>query len=230
MLLHNFLSSPEGNIPFDGRGVSMSLVITYATNDYVVMSGDYRRVKVADENIYFDDSPKIFIVNEKVLCGMTGDIDVQKYLRANLKVNPKETVQSVAKKIKKAIKTIKHPDIYFGTHVTGISDTGKYEIITLSHRDNFKLNRTIVPKDGIRWIISFANEDPEEMIQKEFDSLEDYKSDSMIKLATKINAMIGEADMAVSPECDVLCLEDGNIKISEGSRQVIGAANVKLDS
>lgn len=196
----------------------MSLVITYATNDYVVMSGDYRCVNVHDENIYFDDSPKAFRVNEKVLCGMTGDVNVKDYLRDTLTVNPKETVQSVAKKIRKAIKTKGFPNIYFGAHIAGISDSGKYEIIILSHRDNFKLNRTIIPKGGIQWMISHAAEDPEEMIQKEINSLEDYSSDSIVKLAAKINATIGAIDKAVSPECDIYCLENGNTKMFKGSR------------
>lgn len=204
----------------------MSLVMTFATNDYVVMSGDYRRVMVDNRNIYFDDCPKVFPVNKKVLYGFTGDSDVHDYVRVHLKVKDNETVQAVVRKARKLIRAIRTPDIYYSMQFAGISDSGKHEIINISHRDNFKSERTTIPKDGIKWIYAFANEDPEELIQKEFESLSNHSSDSLINMAAKVNKAVGEKDNDVSEECTVLRLEQGEIKMFESVPKVIDTDNV----
>ena len=185
----------------------MTLIISVAYKDFVLVLGDRRQTHIENEDIYFDDMNKIFQVNDKVLLGYAGDVWVIDYLKSVLTVTSKETVQSVARKIRKIIRSIKK-DMYFTVHIAGVSDSGKNELILITHRDGFKLNRIVVPNDEIRWLVSGPNIDAESMFAERYENLNEVNIDTIRSLAIQINQEVAEKDKTVSATCDVLHIKN----------------------
>ena len=110
----------------------MSLVMTFAMQDFVVMSGDYRRTRVVDESEYYDDTPKVFQINQQVLCGFTGDVDVTTLLRKELEdVNPKATIEAVARKVRKTVSRLQDAyQVITIARKVGHGENGHYSSLT----------------------------------------------------------------------------------------------------
>jgi hypothetical protein len=186
----------------------MSLVMAFATEDFAVISGDHRRTNISDDNIFYDDTPKVFKINSSVFCGFTGDCDVSMYLRDELKAIGKHaTVEAVARFIKKKLKEIPRKGMHQTIILTGVSDSGKIAILKLTHRDNFKVEK-IIPKPGeIKWIYAFPFTDPKEYIEEYFNEIDECNYKTIADLAIKVNAKASETDIRVSPGCKVLSIK-----------------------
>lgn len=186
----------------------MSLVMTFAMQDFVVMSGDNRRTWVVDEGEYYDDTPKVFQISPQVLCGFTGDVDVTTLLRKELEgVNPKATIEAVARKIRKAVSGIQ--DGYQTVSIAGRSDTGKMSIIQLTHRNNFRIEKVRLEKGQLEWRFCIAYENPTEFVRERVLQLTEFNAESISQLAREASEKISETDALVSKKCDVLSIELG---------------------
>lgn len=183
----------------------MSLVMAFATEDFTVMSGDIRRVYVEDDSIYFDDCPKVFSINSRVLGGFTGDYDVTIHLRnAITKVNDNATVEAVARFIKKELVKMDKSDIQQTVILAGISDSGKIVIFNISWHNDFKIIKT-KPKPGeIKWEYAFPFVDPGEYIQSKFGELNDCNPDNIAAMAKAVNENVSDTDNYVSKQCNIL--------------------------
>ncbi|CAM5433979.1 hypothetical protein SAFG77S_08051 [Streptomyces afghaniensis] len=184
----------------------MSLVMTFAMQDFVVMTGDYRRTRVVDEGEYYDDTPKVIQLSPKVLCGFTGDLDITKSLRKELEgLNPKATIEAVARKVRKVATGYK--DAYQTVTIAGKSDSGKMAIIQVSHHNNFRIEKIPVDKGRIEWRFSFGNIDPTEYANEHLSKLTECTPVTIAQLAKGVSEKVSEVDSLVSERCDVLILE-----------------------
>jgi len=183
----------------------MSLVMTFAMQDFVVMSGDYRRTRVVDEGEYYDDTPKVFQISPQVLCGFTGDVDVTTLLRKELEgINPKATIEAVARKVRKAVSGLQ--DAYQVITIAGKSDAGKMAIIQVSHRNDFRIEKVRLEKGQLEWRFCIAYEDPTEFVRERVMQLTEFNAESISQLAKEASEKISESDALVSKECDVLSI------------------------
>jgi len=185
----------------------MSLVMAFATEDFAVISGDFRRTHIADDNIFYDDTPKAFTVNSRVLVGFTGDCDISNHLIQRLKaLGENSTVEAVARFIRKILKSIQRLDIHQTVILTGISDSGKIVILQMSHRDKFKVQKVIVKPGEIKWLYAYSYVDPEGDIQSLYGQLTDCDSETIRDLTKKVNANVSLKDPRVSSECETMTI------------------------
>jgi len=183
----------------------MSLVITFATNDFAVIAGDLRRTHIEDDNVHFDDTPKAYKVNSQVLAGFTGDCDVSKYLINELKsLGDRATIEAAARKIKQLLKKFPREDIYQTIILNGVSDSGKMALIKLTHRSKFRIERISIPTGEIKWLYAYSYEDPNPFIMEKYETIEDCNIESIINLAKTVIEKVSETDIRVSKQCDVL--------------------------
>lgn len=184
----------------------MSLVMVIATENFIVMSGDYRRTYISDESVVFDDTPKVFSISNHVLIGLTGDIGPSKQILQLVKgtLDEDTSVEGAARFIKKHLKQIVTKDTQQTIHIAGKARNGEPAIIVMTHRNSFKLDRTDIPKNHIKWSATFSFEDPIPLIEKGIAELESITTYSVASLVKKVNEYIGERDPRVSRKCDVL--------------------------
>ena len=183
----------------------MSLVMSIFTEDFIVMSGDQRRIHVEDESIFFDDTPKVFKINERVLVGLAGDVSASSWLSKVMKVKPRSSLDYVAKHIAKKYRELKdkQPDVYASAQIAGVGDNGKVKFAYLSHEDNFKVRYVIPPPGEIKWQYSFHKVNPGELIGKLYKDVEEVSPESIGNLLSKVNTEIGKSDVGVSEMCDI---------------------------
>ncbi|MBO1005773.1 hypothetical protein [Pseudogracilibacillus auburnensis] len=180
----------------------MSLVMAFATEDFAVLSGDLRRTYINDDNEFYDDTPKSFIINSRVLGGLSGDCDISMFLLDKLKqVGEKANIESVARLIRKELRSLKLPDIQQTVILSGLSDNGKVGIIELKHQNKFKIEKIKVPSGEIKWLYAFPYVDPGEIINDYFQSLDEVTIESISELAKLVNEKVSEYDIRVSTEC-----------------------------
>jgi hypothetical protein len=186
----------------------MSLVMAFATENFAVLSGDFRRTNIDDDNIHYDDTQKVFKINSKVLGGFTGDCDVSFYLQHALRnISDNATVEAVARFVKKELITIKRENLQQTVILTGISDSGKIIIMQISHHENFKIIKIKVPQNEIKWQYSISYVDPGPYIESLFEEIEDCTPANIAALAKVVNEKVGETDIRVSKPCRILSLE-----------------------
>lgn len=185
----------------------MSLVMAFATDNFAVMSGDFRMTSIEDDNIYFDNMPKVFQINSRVLCGFTGDCDVSRYLIKTLqKINDHSTVEAVTRFIKKELTSIDREDLQQTVILTGISDSGKIVILKISHHEGFKIEKIKVPPGEIKWQYTVSYVDPEPYIESLFGEIEDCTPENIAAMAKAVNEKVNETDIRVSKQCKILSL------------------------
>jgi hypothetical protein len=181
----------------------VSLVMAFATEDFAVMSGDFRRTHIKSDEIYFDDTPKIFKLNSNVLGGFSGDLNVTHDLLQELKgLSEKATVEAAARFIKRRLKG----DIQQSVILTGISDSGKITIVEVSHLNNFKPVKVQINSGEIKWHYCFPYVDPEPFIEEIFGQLTDCNRESIAALAHEVNVKCSESDVRVSEKCSILSI------------------------
>ncbi|MDF2788589.1 MAG: hypothetical protein K0S80_1687 [Neobacillus sp.] len=181
--------------------------MAFATENFAVISGDFRRTHIDDENIYYDDTLKVFSINPGVLGGFTGDCDVSKYLIHELKsISDKATVEAVSRFIKKKLKCITRKDMHQTVILTGASDSGKMAILKITHRDGFKVGKIIVKPNEIKWLYAFPSVDPGEYIDEYYDQITDCNYKTISELAEKVNKKASETDNCVSSGCKIISI------------------------
>lgn len=189
----------------------MSLVMAFATEYFTVISGDFRRTHIEDDDIFYDDTPKVFSVNSRVSAGFTGDCDISKHLIQRISsLGQNSTVEAVARFIRKTLKSIQRLDIHQTVILTGISDSGKIVILQMSHRDKFKIKKTTVKPGEIRWLYAYSYVDPEESIESLFGQLTDCNSENIHDMAKKVNVNVSLKDPRVSPACEAITIIKNN--------------------
>jgi hypothetical protein len=185
----------------------MSLVMAFATENFAIMSGDFRRTHIEDDKIHFDDCQKVFKINSRVLGGFTGDCDVSINLLQALKsIKDHSTVEAVARFIKKELNSIDRADLQQTVILTGISDSGKIVIFNISHHNQFKVKK-IKPNSGeIKWEYAFPFVDPGPFIESLYQELEDCIPENIASLAEKVNEKASEMDIRVSKQCRIFSI------------------------
>jgi hypothetical protein len=185
----------------------MSLVMAFATENFAVISGDFRRTNIDDDNIYYDDMPKVFRINSCVLGGFTGDCDVSGYLIQKLKkISGTATVEAAARFIKKELKSIEREDMHQTVILTGLSDSGKIVILKMTHREGFKIGKTIVSPGEIKWQYTVSYVDPGEYIESMFSEIDDCTAENIAAMAKTINEKVSETDIRVSKQSKILSI------------------------
>lgn len=189
----------------------MSLVMVFATQDFVVVSGDLRMTHVEDDSIYYDVYPKAFQINQNVLAGFTGDVKVTNELREELKdIEKTNRLEAVTEHVAKLLSE-KWPDAYQTVHLAGISNDGNCKIAILTHRNKFKPEYVTVGPNEIKWQVALAYVDPRPLIDKNYyellESDHEVNAESITKLAKIINEEVSESDVRVSRDCVVVSLE-----------------------
>lgn len=187
----------------------MSLIMAFVTEDFAVMSGDLRRTKVSNEDIFYDDTRKVFQLNERILSGFSGDCDVMEYVKEELaSLSDKSTVEAAVRLIRSRMRKViaKREDAQLTVLLAGIGDTGKMTLMEISHFSGFKPQKIDVQPGEIKWRFSIGNESPEELVKDRFSKLEAVNAESVANMARDINEEISEKDALVSRQCDVLAL------------------------
>lgn len=189
----------------------MSLVMVFATQEFVVLSGDLRMTSVKDDSIYYDVYPKAFQINQNVLAGFTGDVKVTNELREELKdVEKTNRLEEVTEHVEKLLSE-KWPDAYQTVHLAGISNDGNCKIAILTHRNKFKTEYVTVGPNEIKWQVALAYVDPRPLIDTHYNELmesdDDINAESIAKLAKKVNEEVSENDVRVSKDCVVVVLK-----------------------
>lgn len=187
----------------------MSLVMAFATEDFAVISGDLRRTKVSNEEIYYDDTHKVFRLNERILVGFTGDCSVMDYIKGELTgLSDKSNVEAALRLIRSRMRNViaKNKDAQLTALLSGIGDSGKMTLMEISHLNEFKPQRIDVPPGRIEWRFSIGNENPEYLAQERFSEIGVVNAESVANIAREINEKISAIDTLVSRQCDVLAL------------------------
>ncbi|MCC2250383.1 hypothetical protein JUJ52_10440 [Virgibacillus sp. AGTR] len=185
----------------------MSLVMTIAMHDFVVMSSDLRAVHVEDEQIKKEGVRKVFRFNEKVVYGLTGDLDVFDDLNTHLSEHKSEkaNVQAVSRIIRKYLRKRldDNSEIQLRAHIAGIGDGNKVTIIELNHDDNYKQHKTLPGPEDAYWRTMYCRVPPMPKIEERFGELNDCTPESISALLREVNAEVAQEDGSVSEECEV---------------------------
>jgi hypothetical protein len=182
----------------------MSLAIVFATSDYSVAAGDFRRVNVNKPDEYYDDTPKLFKVNANVNAAITGDCDFATAVIRTLKdrkVSDKATLEAVTRLIRRCIREHRKPETYASFLLTGKRDNGRTGIVKLTHENDFKPEVTNVKPGEIKWEILYANYDPSEWVSSEVAKLSEASEvsvDSVKGLCGKLFEYVSDKDEYVS--------------------------------
>lgn len=181
----------------------MSLVMAFATEDFAIMSGDLRRTHIKSDAVFFDDTPKVFRVNKRVLVGFSGDCYATKQVMKGLtEIGSDSSVQAVARLIRKHIPE----NAYLFVQLAGFGDGGKMVLAEMSHDTNWRIVKTDIPSGEIRWLHSVAHVNPKPIIEEHYGQLQDVDAEIIANMAREVNEKISETDARVSRECDVLGL------------------------
>lgn len=183
----------------------MSMVNAFITEHFIVMSGDYRRVHVKDNDIYFDDAPKVFRISDRVVVGFTGDYEITLKLRDYIgkrnmsEANPRE----VARLCRRWLKRWAVEDTQQSILIAGLDDKKAPAIIELTHLSDYEPKYIAVESGRIEWRLVYANENPESFIDEELSKLDVLNEETCAELAKKVNERVAAADSFVSAACDV---------------------------
>ncbi|MEI3606896.1 hypothetical protein SPD48_14425 [Pseudogracilibacillus sp. SE30717A] len=183
----------------------MSMVNAFITENFIVMSGDHRRVYIEDNDVYFDDAPKLFQINDRVLIGYTGDYDIRLKLHAYLTkrdlktVSPNEVARICRRWLERRAKVDTQQRILIG----GLDDKRKPVIIEITHDNDYEPTYITVEPGHINWRLIYANENPEPFIEEELAKIEELNPQACAELARTVNKQVAEKDSFVSPSCDV---------------------------
>ncbi|AST93255.1 hypothetical protein BC6307_19330 [Sutcliffiella cohnii] len=181
----------------------MSLTIAIATAEFAVMSGDYRRVNVGNESEFYDDTPKAFHITDHVLIGITGDLRMSIELRTSLNVNKNAKINAVVRVLEKALATAP-TDAYCSIILAGKDNKGRMKFAQLSHETNFKARFQTIKPGEIKWLYAYSFVEPGELIEREYEELNEVTCASVSALARKVNEEVAETDARVSRKCDVI--------------------------
>lgn len=195
----------------------MSLVMVFATQEFVVLSGDLRMTSVKDDSVYYDVYPKAFQINQNVLAGFTGDVKVTNDLRGELKdIEKTDQLEAVTEHVAKLLSE-KWPDAYQTVHLAGISNDGNCKIAKIEHRNEFKPEYVTIGSKEIKWEVALAYIDPIPLIDKHYyellESDDEINAESIAKLAKKVNEEVSESDVRVSKDCVIVALDNSRNRL-----------------
>lgn len=189
----------------------MTVVVSLATDNFVVFAADRRRVCVDNENEFYDDMRKHCRVNNQVIIGFSGDYDTTlkciQYLKEQTLENA--TVQAVSTKIRRFLKDElkKNKEMQQTVIVGGIGDGNKITLIQMNHRNNFQIDKVVPGKDHFNWRLAYANVSPEPIIEKELTKINAAKEiltvEKAIDIAAKCITYVGKQDNYISESYDV---------------------------
>lgn len=183
----------------------MSFVMVIATSTEAVLTGDYRRTHIENDEVYHDDTPKAFHLTKNVLGGFTGDVSVMWHLRNTVKLNPQTKIKSVGKAFEEALKNNKNA--YFTMILVGKDEKGRMQIAEITHTNNFKAKYIKVKPGQVKWFYSFAYVNPGALLQEAFEEAEEINYTALEKMATYVNNQIAKGDVRVSEKFDLIRLD-----------------------
>lgn len=187
----------------------MSLIMAFVTEDFAVISGDLRRSKVSNVEIFYDDTRKVFQLNKRILAGFSGDCNVMEYVKEELtSLSNNATVEAAVRLIRSRIRKVvaKREDAQLTVLLAGIGDSGKMTLMEISHFNGFKPQKIDVQPGEIKWHFSYGYIYPEDLVKKRFSELEVVSAESVANMTREVNEEISEKDTLVSRGCDVLGL------------------------
>lgn len=185
----------------------MTLLVAFATNDFVYFSGDNRITQVDDESIYHDNIRKVYSINDHVMFAFTGDYNVTVSLVNFIKKQSfsNSNVQAISRKISRYLREIKKEDseMLQGIIVGGIGDGNKITMISMGQEDNFKLKKVIPERDHIKWETRSAIINPHEYIDERVKTFtengKNLNLENVEEIVSNVYKYVSDNDDYVSP-------------------------------
>lgn len=189
----------------------MTLVMGFATDNYVVFAADRRCTSVENENEYYDDMRKHLRINKKVIAGFSGDFNTTLKCIQHLRKQSLEnsTVQAVSFNIRRFLKSQHRKDNKMEQTVIvgGIGAKNKITLIQMTNKDKFQLKKIVPGTNHFNWFLAYADVSPEPIIEKEIHELnemgESLTAQKAIEIAVKSVKYVSGKDKFVSPSYDI---------------------------
>lgn|SRR5690606_2555743 len=183
----------------------MSMVTAYITEHFIVMTGDHRRVHIKDNDVYIDDAPKLYQINDRVLIGYTGDYAISLKLRDHLTESDLKAASpaEVARQCRRWLNRKANDDTQQRVLIGGLDDERKPIIIEIGHDNGYEPIYMTVEPEHINWRLIYANKSPQPFIEDELSKLEEINPSICAMMARTVNQRVAEIDSFVSPRCDV---------------------------
>lgn len=185
----------------------MTMIVAFVTSDFVLFASDRRRTSVIDESEFYDDTRKIFRVNNNTIIGFSGDVNLNMYCIEYLQKQEfsNTTVQAIARKMSNFLKKKLKEDssIQQGLMIGGLGDGNKPTIIEMNERENFRLNKVAPRSSEIKWQIILSEVSPHDFITNKVTKLADsgnpFTTDTVGKIAIDSIDFVSKQDKYVSP-------------------------------
>ncbi len=185
----------------------MTLLLAFATTDFVYFSGDNRITQVDDEKVYHDDIRKVYRINNHAMFAFSGDYNVTVSLTNFIKSQSflNSNVQAIARKISRYLRNILNENkmIQQGVFIGGVGDGNKITMINMGHEDNFKLKKIVPEQDHIKWEIRSSIISPYEYIDESVKTSvangEIIDLDKIEKIVAGVYKFVSDNDAYVSP-------------------------------
>lgn len=189
----------------------MTLTAMFATQDWALGVSDMRRTNLKTGQ-QIDDTPKVLKVND-LLAGWSGHwvygklaMDLlQKHLR------PGDTVERAAALgqgfIQELLKEQTPEEVDLTLHFCGRDNSGKMVLLDTSVHEGYKIMRTDIPPEAIRWRCSFAEYDPAHWLGKQFRGVKSFELPWVKRIAIKLVKHVADNDIYVSRERKIETLE-----------------------
>lgn len=190
----------------------MTLVATFATNDFAVMVGDRRRTNVKDTIIQFDDCTKVVKVNNKLLVGHSGDyyiaMDMIDILSPYIKED--DPLEKVVYSFKCFIdslwnKGLDKDKVQLTLHFAGVLENGHLGIARISSFEDYQIVPIDIPSGQIMWDLSIANHNPSEWLSSH--NFKGITVGYIKRLAKRLVKEVSRKDNFVSKDYDIVSIE-----------------------
>lgn len=185
----------------------MTLLIGIIRDNQCVISGDYRRTNIHNTEEFYDNIIKVDKLNRNILVGYAGDLHLLPMLARFLtdKVKENTTLDGAARSIKSWAKKYTKQSDHLTTLLVGRADDGKPAIISISHRERYRINkRTYKNGENINWEFVYANVCPD--IESKLGTLRETVED-VENLCRILNFEVSKVDTWVSEKCEVVSTE-----------------------
>lgn len=189
----------------------MTVIIAFATNDYVLFATDRRTTNMLDTSEYYDVVLKSQKINDSVILAFSGDTYISDDSKEFLKSQDlsKANVQAVARKIRRHLKKVKEdkPDMQQTVIIGGIGDGNRVTLIQLRYINDFKIEKFVLNPNEYRYLTAFADEEVvpylEDGINTLMDNEEGLTIENVSELTKEIIKNISEVDSFISPTYDI---------------------------
>lgn len=192
----------------------MTMIASFATQDYALMVSDLRRTNMNDLTEFYDDCPKTQKINDNILVGYSGNAELAKnilnFLTPQFPVNA--SIEFIASVLKRQIEILSAMDIMKNEldvtfHLVGTDETGQMSLTQISQFNGFDYKFIKPLKNEIKWTISYAGYDPEQWLSKRINNSNGLTLGKLKKIATDLILHTSKKDKFVSPKCEIRIIE-----------------------